>query len=275
MRSKKVTSKKHTPKSKKKNISKKKGIVLPSVEIKHKEKSSRIYFGKEAEDAIIQYNNTEDYSLRQIIYEDKIHKPFQKLVENVFNTFKFSYFETSAQDVQKECLSHLVSNLHKFDPDKMSKLNPDKKTKAYAYFSIVAKNFFILLNNNNYKKFNQSVEIGEGHEEHTVQLQHSDKYHGDQESADFMKLVIEFWENNAVKIFNKNKDINIVNAVVELFRNSHRIDAYNKKTLYLYIREMTTCKTQQITKVINRMREYHENIHRAYLNDGYFNTTLK
>ncbi len=233
---------------------------------------SRMYFTQETEDAIILYNKTEDSALREQIFREKILQPFQKLVENVFNTFKFSYFETGPQDVQKECLTHLVANMHKYDPTRCSKKDPKKKTKAFAYFSIIAKHYLILLNNTNYKKFNQNVEISEDRDEHTVQLQADDKYYAHQEMTDFIRLIIEFWEKNVEKIFTKQRDLNIANAVVELFRNTDRIDAFNKKALYLYIRDIASCKTQQITKVINRMKQYHENIHRSYVDHGYINT---
>ena len=233
---------------------------------------SRMYFTQETEDAIILYNNTEDSIIREQIFRDKILQPFQKLVENVFNTFKFSYFETGPQDVQKECLTHLVANMHKFDPTRSSKANPDKKTTAFAYFSIIAKHYLILLNNTNYKKFNQNVEISEERDENTVQLQQDDRYYAQKELTDFIKLIIDFWEKNVCKIFTKQRDLNIANAVVELFRNSDRIDAFNKKALYLYIREIASCKTQQITKVINRMKQYHDTIQKSYVEYGTVNT---
>jgi len=233
---------------------------------------SRMYFTQETEDAIVTYNNETDMNIREKIFIEKIHYPFQKLVENVFNTFKFSYFETGPQDVQKECLTHLVANMHKFDVNRKSKIDPKKKSTAFAYFSIIAKHYLILLNNTNYKKFNQNVEISEDRDEHTVQLQAHDKYYAQQEMSDFIRLIVEFWENNISKIFTKQRDLNIANAVVELFRSSERIDAYNKKALYLYIREMAMCKTQQITKVINRMKQYHDTIQRSYIEDGDVNT---
>jgi len=233
---------------------------------------TRMYFTQETEDAIVAYNAQDNSDIREQIFRDKILQPFQKLVENVFNTFKFSYFETGPQDVQKECLTHLVANMHKFDPSRVSKTDPTKKTKAYSYFSIIAKHYLILLNNTNYKKFNQNVEISEDRDENTVQLQQDDKYYAQQEMSDFIRLVIEFWEKNVNKIFTKQRDLNIANAVIELFRNSDRIDAFNKKALYLYIREMAMCKTQQITKVINRMKQYHDNIQKAYLENGCINT---
>jgi hypothetical protein len=233
---------------------------------------TKMYFTQETEDAIVAYNLEENQEVRETIFREKILQPFQKLVENVFNTFKFSYFETGPQDVQKECLTHLVANMHKFDPSRCSKTDPNKKTKAYSYFSIIAKHYLILLNNTNYKKFNQNIEISEDRDENTIQLQADDKYYAQQEMNDFIKLVVDFWEKNVDKIFTKQRDLNIANAVVELFRNSDRIDAFNKKALYLYIREMAMCKTQQITKVINRMKQYHDNIQRSYTDYGFVNT---
>ncbi len=252
-----------------------KEIIQSSVKAPRKRRtknSTRMYFTQETEDAIILYNKTKDLNVREQIFRNKILQPFQKLIENIFNTFKFSYFETGPQDVQKECLTHLVANLHKYDPNRTSKTDPKKKTRAFAYFSIIAKHYLILLNNTNYKKFNQSIEISEEKEENTVQLQQNDKYYAQQELSDFIKLIIDFWEKNVEKIFTKQRDLNIANAIVELFRNSDRIDSFNKKALYLYIREIASCKTQQITKVINRMKQYHNIIQKSYLNHGIVNT---
>ena len=221
--------------------------------------SPRIYFDQSTEDAIIQFNNETDLEIREQIFREKIQFPFQKLIENILNTFKFSYFETDSLNVQRECLTHLVANINKYQKD---------KGKAFSYFSIIAKHYFILLNNTNYKKFNQTVEISEEKDENTIQLQHTDKHYAQEELTDFIRLTIEFWENNINKIFTKSRDVNIANAVIELLRNSDRIESYNKKALYLYIREMSQCKTQQITKIINKLKKYQYQLSRNYINNG-------
>jgi hypothetical protein len=224
---------------------------------------NKMYFTKDTEDSIIAYNNSTDSQIRENLYNTKIKHPFEKLVENIFNTFKFSYFEIGPLDVQKETVAHLVSNMHKFEAG---------KGKAFSYFSIIAKHYLIALNNSTYKRRNQHVEISEEHDENTVQLQTEDKHYKDAEMKEFMDLMIRFWENNVRKIFTKQRDLDIANAVIELFRSSDRIDAFNKKALYLYIREISSCKTQQITKVINKMKQYQNNISRSYLNQGSINT---
>jgi len=222
-----------------------------------------IYFSQDTEDAIIEFNKTEDRERREELYNTRIKYPFDKLVENIFNTFKFSYFETGPLEVQKETVAHLVANIHKFEAG---------KGKAFSYFSIIAKHYLIALNNSTYKRFNQHVDISEERDEHTVQLQSEDKHYKEAEMKEFMKLMVQFWENNVGKIFTKQRDLDIANAVIELFRRSDRIDAFNKKALYLYIREISSCKTQQITKVINKMKQYQSNISKSYLNSGYVNT---
>ncbi len=222
-------------------------------------KKEKIYFSKKTEDAIIEYNNEEDEIKRNYIYENKIKFSFEKLVENIFNTFKFTYFDNSPIEIQKETVSHLVTNIHKFQAG---------KGKAFSYFSIVAKNYLIFHNNNNYKRFNQHVDISETPSESSVCLQTEDAHHKDVQTQEFMKLIVNYWEANITKIFNKQKDLNIAYAVIELFRNCERIENFNKKTLYLYIRELSNCKTQQITKVINKMKSYQNLVMRNYSNRG-------
>jgi hypothetical protein len=238
-------------------------IVLEVEELPVKEKKAKkapiMYFTQDTENAVIEYNNEEDVDKRNTIYNERIKYSFEKLVENIFNTFKFTYFETSPLEIQKETVAHLVANLNKYQQD---------KGKAFGYFSIVAKHYLIFHNNNNYKRFKQNVDISDTPSETTVCLQVEDSYYKNTEMAEFMQMMIDYWEKHVGKIFTKQKDLNIANAVIELFRNSDRIDAFNKKALYLYIREISSCKTQQITKVINKMKQYQNNITKSYINNG-------
>ena len=109
-----------------------------------KKSKKTMYFHDGVQDAIIRYNSTDSHSEKNKIYQDEIHKAFDKLCENIINTFKFNYFDVPFEDVKAEVVSFLVMNMHKYDHTKGS--------KAFSYFSVVAKNYLILHNNNNYKK---------------------------------------------------------------------------------------------------------------------------
>lgn len=222
-------------------------------------KKEKIYFSKATEEAIIAYNAETDNDVRNTIYNERIKFSFEKLVENIYNTFKFTYFDSGPLEIQRETVAHLVSNIHKFQAG---------KGKAFSYFSIVAKNYLIFHNNNNYKRFNQHVDISETPSEDSVCLQTEDAHYRTVQTQEFMKLVIDYWEKNITKVFTKVKDLNIAYAVLELFRSCERIENFNKKTLYLYIREISNCKTQQITKVLNKMKAYQGQINKNYMNRG-------
>lgn len=145
----------HVPKNKSKKQNKVKNklhkkIVITTVEPKckkvkiidtvvvgkkrrRKKSTGIIYFSQDTENAIIEYNGTDDLQRRNDLYNNRIKYPFEKLVENIFNTFKFSYFETGPLEVQRETVAHLVANMHKFQSD---------KGKAFCIFFYYRKTLF-------------------------------------------------------------------------------------------------------------------------------------
>ena len=84
-------------------------------------KNKKVYFGLDVQDAIVRYNLSESSSRKNRIYGEEIHKAFDKLDENLINTFKFSYFDAPFVDVKAEVVSFLVMNIHKYDHTKGSK----------------------------------------------------------------------------------------------------------------------------------------------------------
>jgi len=237
------------------------------VETRPAEKTARVkrgtgaimYFTKETENAIVEYNQTHDAREKNTIYNERIRYAFEKIAENIFNTFKFSYNEVSPLKVQEEAVSHMVANMEKYERE---------KGKAFSYFSIVAKHWFILENNNNYRRFKKHTTISEQPGEIGEFLVEPEHQKRENETREFIKLMVKFWDKNVGKYFNKERDLQIANGVIEIFRNAERIDVFNKKALYLYIREIADCQTQHITKVINRMKDAQALILEEYLTTG-------
>jgi hypothetical protein len=85
--------------------------------------------------------------------------------------------------------------------------------------------------------------------------------------------MLEYWDKHLNSIFTKKRDLQIADAVLELFRRSEHIENFNKKHLYLLIREMTDCKTHYITKVVNVMKVHQKKMLNEYLETGQFNDT--
>jgi len=153
----------------------------------------------------------------------------------------------------------------------MPKYQPDKG-RAFSYFSVVGKNYLILNNNNNYKKMKSQDDIdvldynrdlyGESTTEEVSE------YYGD-----FVGQMLEYWDNNLTNIFKRQKDILVADAVLEIFRRRKNIENFNKKALYIMIREMTSSNTQHITRVINQMKNYYYNMVEEFSTSGNIDTS--
>ena len=230
---------------------------------KLKKKTKNYYFDQTTENAIIRYNKTDDSALRNIIYNQHISYAFDKLAENIIHTFKFYYFDVPSEQVKHEVVSFLVMNIHKFQ---------EGKGKAFSYFSIVAKNYLILHNNKNYKKYKIHDQINVLDFGRNIGAEHLDREARDT-NAEFIDQMLEYWDKNITNIFRRQKDILVADSILEIFRRRENIENFNKKALYILIREMTGTKTQHITRIVNAMKRHYENLHSEFLNTGSIDTS--
>ena len=225
-------------------------------------KRKNYYFTEVTEQAIIRYNNEERPFMRNRIYNDHIKDAFDKLCENIIHTFKFYYFDVSSEEVKNEVVSFLVMNMHKYTAG---------KGKAFSYFSIVAKNYLILHNNNNYKKMKTHDKIDVMDWDRSIQTEIQQK-NTNQAYNEFVNQMLEYWDNNINVIFRRQKDVRVADAVLHIFRIKGNIELFNKKALYILIREMTQSNTQHITRVINVMKKYQKGIYKEFQVNGFIDT---
>jgi hypothetical protein len=209
-----------------------------------RKKKSKQYFTLDTEEAIIAYNKSSSQRERNDLYKTRIQYAFEKLAENILNTFKV--------------VSTLIEKIHMFQ---------EGKGKAFSYFSIVAKNHLILKNNGNYKRFKKTALLSEMPESWNPPDDFYQTQFGE-ELNEFKELMLKYWDINLTRVFTKKRDIQIADAVLELFRRSQHIENFNKKHLYLLIREMTDCKTHYITKVVNEMKKHQTQMLNDYFDKG-------
>tara|TARA_R100000008_G_scaffold11005_1_gene5515 strand:+ start:146 stop:865 length:720 start_codon:yes stop_codon:yes gene_type:complete len=215
------------------------------------------YFGMDVQDAIIRYNALDQQTQRverNKIYQEEIHKAFDKLAENIINTFKFTYFDYGFIDIKHETVAFMVMNIHKYDHTKGS--------KAFSYFSVVAKNYLILHNNNNYKKM-KSTDGVEALDRHKA----NNNFSNDDYNT-FICEMIDYFDKNLNSIFKKNRDLRIGYAIIDLMKQRDDIENFNKKALYILIREMTDVETAHITSVVNTLKKHYKKLVNKYYRDG-------
>ena len=213
---------------------------------KRKKKTKNQYFTQETEDAIVRYNGSSDPEERSEIYRKDIHYGFFKLTENIIHTFKFYYTEVdNIEHLQHEVITFLLSKIHLFDPS--------RGAKAFSYFGTIAKRYLIIQNTQNYKKRVDKAPIEELH--HSLNHSYDMDYNPMEKDdlSDFLDEYLTYCTENIFTLFPKEKDAKVADAILEIFRKRESIDIFNKKAIYLYIREMVDVKTPHITRIADQL----------------------
>lgn len=221
---------------------------------KRSPKKPNIYFTKETEDAIILYNSLEDNIEKNIIYTKKIHPAFYKLAEIMIHRFKFYNFDVSHEDVKHEVIAFLHEKINKYKAE---------NGKAFSYFSIVAKNYLIAENNKNYHHFKRSREIDAIDNERIV-INEVIRNSFIEEKVDFMDTFSKVFEAHLSSIFTKQRDIQVADTILYLFKTRQNIENYNKKAIYILIRERTGANSQHITNVLNKVKKIYLELFNLY-----------
>ena len=228
---------------------------------KRKPKESNIYFTSDTEEAILEYLRTKNPAKRNEIFNSRIDYAFHKLAENIIHTFKFYYTEVNTIDELKhEVVAFLLEKLH---------LYKQEKGKAYSYFGTIAKRYLILYNNANYKKLKEKAAVDEVDEDKSILIELTNEETNNTSLNAFVDYFVKYVDKHLFELFPKDDDARTADAVVELFRKRENLDIFNKKGIYIYIREITDQSTPQITKVIKRLKSIYKQLFSEYLEHGY------
>jgi len=209
--------------------------------------TKRYYFTLEHEQAVIKYAITEDLEVRTELYIKYIQPAFSEMVDKIIYTYKF----TSLPNIEclgEECKLWLTTILDKYDPNRGS--------KAFSYFSVITKNWFIHKVKKNAQRSRREVYF----EDVSKNLEHAhlstvmiyDDEREREEFWDHLWTEIQKWDLGDNMKANERK---VFEAVKILLSNSDDIEIFNKKAIYLYMREITGLNTKQVVNNLNKMRE--------------------
>jgi len=204
-----------------------------------------MYFTQEHEDAIINYCNSENRKVKEQLYIQWIQPAFNEMVDKIVFAYKFTSLP-NIDDLRMECKVWLTTILDKYDPGKGS--------KAFSYFSVITKNWFIHKVKKNTKRLQREVP----YEEAELELETTFIDPGQTYFVETIKG--EFWDNLWLEIdtwdsdFEKDQERKVYEAVKIILESADQIDILNKKAIYLYLRELTGLNTKQVVTQLNKMR---------------------
>lgn len=220
-----------------------------------RKKKSNVYFTKITDYAISAYNRTEsNIAMREKIYRRFIYPAFMKLAENLINKVKPTYIDSTFQDLQTDLVTYLTERLNKFNPN---------AGKAYSYYTRTSFNYLIAENQKAYSKLKaDALEIDVDEQRNIITEMHNDDM---QETLQyFMDAYIDYCYNNLNYIFTNSTDIHVADSILHIFETRENIENFNKKALYIFIRERTGLETTNITRVIKTLKQIYVDNFKEY-----------
>lgn len=191
----------------------------------------------------MKYALSDDRQEKSVLYINLIQPTFNEMVDKIVFTYKFTSLP-NIEDLKQECKVWLVTILDKFDTSKGS--------KAFSYFSVITKNWFI----GKVKKYSSGREVPM--EEITKQFEEehlfvTNQYDETREKAEFWK---EFWKEFGLWEAQplKANEKKVYEAIKIIMKDKDTIEIFNKKAIYLYMREITGLSTKQIVSGIKKFK---------------------
>ena len=235
----------------------KKKVRKKKVGIKRKSSSKSLYFGKEAHQAIIEYQQAESKDTKHEIYVARIRKSFDKLTENLIYIHGFARDQEHFKILKSDCVSFLYETLEKFDKDRGS--------KAFSYFNVCAKNFLIIKSKKATKSRRRNISIEDFTNMSAAEKRAVENYKvipapSDELIREEDKIILqEILHKINQRVNNQNEKL-CIEAIVKVFDNIENLDFLNKRAIFVYLREISGLNPKQLSVAISNIRKYYREI---------------
>jgi hypothetical protein len=178
-----------------------------------------------------------------------IQPAFDEMVDKIVYTYKFNHLP-NIDLLREDCKIWLTTILDKYDPS--------KNKKAFSYFTVVTKHWFI----HKIKKNAKAAKVECQYEEHQGEVERKlptvhNPYEDMRESKEFWDSLwaeIDVWEE---RMQVKENDKKVFEAVKIVLQSKDEIEIFNKKAIYLYLREITKLNTKQVVNSLTKLRKWY------------------
>lgn len=226
-------------------------------------KNQKYYFTDETQAAIVEYITCDDKAKRDFLYSTKIHTPFCEICKNLIMVYKFAEPEET-DEVVADCTSLLWEIIDRFDPT--------KGHRAFAFFTVVARNFLVT-RKKNLKKFysrNEYCDLNNPFSEEggALSIQDVDKIsdyqtYGPPEETlikeQFSESIMDLWDVMEEEIdFCEqlgSAEISVIAACREICDQIEVLDLTTKMAMRTYIEEYTGLTRKEVNQTLKNLKE--------------------
>jgi len=179
-----------------------------------------------------------------------IQPALNEMVDKIVYTYKFTSLP-NIEYLKNDCKIWLTTILGKYDPNRGS--------SAFSYFSVITKNWFI----HKVKKTSLQRRRETNYEDVFKDVQNEKMVV--QNEYETGRELMEFWKNFYSEMQSwdtghlKENEKKVLEAIKILFESVDDIEIFNKKAIYLYLRELTGLNTKQVVNNLKKLREKYGN----------------
>ncbi len=94
-----------------------------------------MYFGPNEEEAVINFLESEDETERNLIFNEWLKAPLDKMIESIIRRYKLYRKGETFEELHSDTVSFLMTKVHKFERG--------RGKKAYSYFGTISKNYIL------------------------------------------------------------------------------------------------------------------------------------
>ena len=100
-----------------------------------RKRKNEMYFGPEEEEAVIRFLESEDTNERNLIFNEWLKAPLDKMIEAIIRRYKLYRKGETYEELHSDTVSFLMTKVHKFEAG--------RGKKAYSYFGTISKNYIL------------------------------------------------------------------------------------------------------------------------------------
>lgn len=226
------------------------------------------YFTTDTDEAIELFQAATTDEEKHRIFNEEIRPAFEKLIENLIFVYKFFKFG-DVDTLKRECLTDLYNTIGKYDVTKSN--DPKKETsKSFSYFNMVAKNWFIAKSREAAKKSRNESDLFYDLDHENVRNDPNFMIAPHEEAVEEKEKWLEFYKamDSWRDELTKKNERQVLEAIIFLMKNSELVTIYNKKAVYLYLRELTGLTTKQIVVNLKKIKVLYAEWYQMYHTNG-------
>jgi hypothetical protein len=217
-----------------------------------KKSKKKMYFGKEVQEKIIDYQNEEGVEEKHKIYRNDIMPAFNELVQSLVSVYGFKSSNEDIDHLKTDCITFLYETLHKWDSS--------KGTKAFSYFNICAKRYLTIHSKRLLKISKRSVYLDDkdsltNYDKEKIY----DQTYDDPEklieiSRNRFKVIMEI-VNHIEEEIKDDRDKRCCIAIRKIYNSIEDLEFFNKRAVFVYLREISGLNSTELSASLSSIRK--------------------